>query len=99
MKSNLQVTRLDEGFESENVSDILEQTEDVSEKNELYAKDVEDLVYVLEKTKQRTETQNDRQNFIRSSSNIVSPDKQNVWKDIPVRSHVGFLLRKRCLKN
>jgi hypothetical protein len=79
------VFRLDEGFESEDIGDILEETEEVSEDDELYEKDVEDIVYILEKTKQKTKTQNDRQNFIRSSSNIVSQKRKNVWKNIPVR--------------
>jgi hypothetical protein len=81
----LQIFRLDEGFESENISEILSETEKVSEDDELYEKDVEDIVYVLEKTKQKTKTQTDRQSFIRSSSNIVSQKKKNVWKNIPVR--------------
>ena len=77
--------RLDEGFESEDIGDILEETEEVTEDDELYEKDVEDIVYILEKTKKKTKTQNDRQNFIRSSSNIVSQKRKNVWKNIPVR--------------
>ena len=81
----LQISRLDEGFESGNISDILGETEKVSEDDNLYEKDVEDIVYVLEKTKQKTKTQNDRQNFIRSSSNIVSQKRKNVWKNIKVR--------------
>jgi hypothetical protein len=81
----LQISGLDEGFESGNISDILGETEKVSEDDNLYEKDVEDIVYVLEKTKQKTKTQNDRQNFIRSSSNIVSQKRKNVWKNIKVR--------------
>ena len=81
----LQISGLDEGFESGNISDILGETQKVSEDDKLYEKDVEDIVYVLEKTKQKTKTQNDRQNFIRSSSNIVSQKRKNVWKNIKVR--------------
>jgi hypothetical protein len=81
----LQISGLDEGFESGNISDILGETQKVSEDDNLYEKDVEDIVYVLEKTKQKTKTQNDRQNFIRSSSNIVSQKRKNVWKNIKVR--------------
>ena len=70
----------------------MEETEQVSEDDELYEQDVRDIVYVLEKTKEKTKTQNDRQNFIRSSSNIVSENKLNVWENIPVRSHADILL-------
>ena len=69
------------------MSDILKETEKVSDEDELYEQDVEDMVYVLEKTKQKTKTQNDRQNFIRASSNLVSQKRTNVWKNIPVRYH------------
>lgn len=81
----LQVVSLDEGYKSENLSDILEETEQVSNENKLFVRDVQDIVYVLGKTKQRTMTQKDRTNFIRSSSNIVSPKKKNVWRRVPVR--------------
>ena len=87
MKAPLQVSRLDEGFETENVSTILEETEDVTGEDELYEQDVEDIVQVLEKTKQKTKTQQDRQNFIRASSNIVSEKRKNVWENIPVRCY------------
>jgi hypothetical protein len=63
----------------------LGETVKVSEDGKLYEKDIEDIVYILEKTKKKTKTQNDRQNFIRSSSNIVSQKRKNVWKNIPVR--------------
>jgi hypothetical protein len=63
----------------------LGETEKVTEDGKLYEKDVEDIVYILEKTKLKTKTQNDRQNFIRLSSNIVSQKRKNVWKNIPVR--------------
>lgn len=76
---------LDEGYKSENLSDILEETEQVSNENKLFVRDVQDIVYVLGKTKQRTMTQKDRTNFIRSSSNIVSPKRKNVWQRVPVR--------------
>jgi hypothetical protein len=93
------VLRLDEGFESEDISDILEETEQVTDDDELYEQDVEDIVDVLEKTKQKTKTQNDRKNFIRASSNIVSEKKKNVWKKIPVRCHLRqisfFVLRRK----
>ncbi|CAB4008473.1 brain-specific angiogenesis inhibitor 1-like [Paramuricea clavata] len=82
------IFRLDEGFESGNISEILRETEKVSEDDELYEKDIEDIVYVLEKTEQKTKTQTDRQSFIRSSSNIVSQKKRNVWKNIPSRNNL-----------
>jgi 16S rRNA A1518/A1519 N6-dimethyltransferase RsmA/KsgA/DIM1 with predicted DNA glycosylase/AP lyase activity len=63
----------------------LGETEKISKDGKLYEKDVEDIVYILEKTKKKTKTQNDRQNFIRLSSNIVSQKRKNVWKNIPVR--------------
>jgi 16S rRNA A1518/A1519 N6-dimethyltransferase RsmA/KsgA/DIM1 with predicted DNA glycosylase/AP lyase activity len=63
----------------------LGETKKISEDGKLYEKDVEDIVYILEKTKKKTKTQNDRQNFIRLSSNIVSQKRKNVWKNIPVR--------------
>ena len=66
------------------MSDILVETKEVSDEDDLYEQDVEDMVYVLEKTKQKTATQNDRQNFIRASSNLVSQKRTNVWKNIPV---------------
>ena len=65
----------------------MKETEEVSDEDELYEQDVEDMVYVLEKTKQKTKTQNDRQNFIRASSNLMSQKRVNVWKNIPVRCH------------
>ncbi|CAB4005879.1 adhesion G -coupled receptor L3-like, partial [Paramuricea clavata] len=83
------ISRLDEGFESENISDILGETEKVTEDGKLYEKDVENIVYILEKTKKRTKTQNDRQNFIRSSSNIVSQKRKDVWKNIPARNDLA----------
>ncbi|CAB4016253.1 adhesion G- coupled receptor D1-like [Paramuricea clavata] len=83
------ISRLDERFESEDVSDILGKTENVSEDDELYVQDVEDIVYVLEKIKKKTKTQNDRQNFIRSASNIVSQKRKNVWKNIPSRNNLA----------
>jgi hypothetical protein len=72
----------------------LGKTEKVSEDDELYVQDVEDIVYVLERIKKKTKTQNDRQNFIRSASNIVSQKRKNVWKNIPVRCHASILLLK-----
>jgi 16S rRNA A1518/A1519 N6-dimethyltransferase RsmA/KsgA/DIM1 with predicted DNA glycosylase/AP lyase activity len=63
----------------------LGETKKISKDGKLYEKDVEDIVYILEKTKKKTKTQNDRQNFIRLSSNIVSQKRKNVWKNIPVR--------------
>jgi hypothetical protein len=83
----------------ENITEILEETEQVSEDDELYEQDVRDIVYVLEKTKEKTKTQNDRQNFIRSSSNIVSQNKRDVWENIPVRSHVIFLIYINDIEN
>ncbi|CAB4038472.1 Hypothetical predicted protein, partial [Paramuricea clavata] len=84
------VSRLVEGFESENISDILDETEQVLEDDKLYVKDIQDIVQeVLENTKQRTETQNDRQQFIRSSSNIVSQKRKNVWMNIPSRNNLA----------
>jgi 16S rRNA A1518/A1519 N6-dimethyltransferase RsmA/KsgA/DIM1 with predicted DNA glycosylase/AP lyase activity len=71
----------------------LGETEKVTEDGKLYEKDVEDIVYILEKTKLKTKTQNDRQNFIRLSSNIVSQKRKNVWKNIQVR-HASILLSK-----
>ncbi|CAB4008983.1 adhesion G- coupled receptor D1-like, partial [Paramuricea clavata] len=82
------VSRLDEGFKSENISEILKETKQVSE-DELYEQDVRDIVYVLEKTKEKTETQDDRQNFIDSSSNIVSQNKRDVWVNIPSRNDLA----------
>ncbi|CAB4010984.1 Brain-specific angiogenesis inhibitor 3, partial [Paramuricea clavata] len=83
------IFRLNEGFESGNISEILRETEKVSEDDELYEKDIEDIVYVLEKTEHKTKTQTDRLSFIRSSSNIVSQKKKNVWKNIPSRNHLA----------
>ncbi|CAB3985460.1 fibrillin-2 isoform X2 [Paramuricea clavata] len=83
------VSRLVEGFESENISDILDETEQVLEDDKLYVKDIQDIVYVLENTKQRTKTQNNRQQFIRSSSNIVSQKRKNVWMNIPSRNNLA----------
>ena len=40
---------------------------------------------ILKITKNKTATQSDRENFIRSSSNIVGRGQRNVWKNIPVR--------------
>lgn len=81
----LQVNRLDEGFESKNISDILNGTENVSDVDDLYEQDVEDIVSILDKIKEKTKTPNDNRNFIRSSSNIVSEKRSNVWKNIKVR--------------
>ncbi|CAB4005878.1 adhesion G -coupled receptor L3-like [Paramuricea clavata] len=83
------ISRLDEGFESADISDILGETEKISEDGKLYEKDVEDIVYILEKTKEKTKTQNDRQNFIRLSSNIVSQKRKNVWKNIQSRNNLA----------
>ena len=63
-------------------------TEVVSKSDELYPKDVVDIVFILESTKEETRTQSDRLNFISSSSNIVSQNKRNVWEGIEVRCHV-----------
>jgi hypothetical protein len=63
----------------------LEETKQVSEVDILYVRDIQDIVQkVLENAKQKTTTQNDRQQFIRSSSNMVSQKRKNVWMNIPV---------------
>jgi hypothetical protein len=63
----------------------LEETKQVSEVDVLYVRDIQDIVQkVLENAKQKTATQNDRQQFIRSSSNMVSQKRKNVWMNIPV---------------
>jgi hypothetical protein len=63
----------------------LEETKQVSEVDILYVRDIQDIVQkVLENAKQKTATQNDRQQFIRSSSNMVSQKRKNVWMNIPV---------------
>ncbi|XP_046863918.1 neurogenic locus notch homolog protein 1-like isoform X8 [Xenia sp. Carnegie-2017] len=80
-----QVSRLDEGFAS-NVSEIIKKTETVTDVGKLLQKDVEDLVSILKITQNKTATQSDRENFIRSSSNIVGRGQRNVWKNIPERN-------------
>ena len=77
---------MDSGFDSNNVSEIIQQTEKVTE-NELFEQDVKDIVFVLEITQTRTATQNDRENFIKSSSNIVSSEKRDVWANIEVSGY------------
>lgn len=63
----------------------MEETKQVSEVDILYVRDIQDIVQkVLENAKQKTTTQNDRQQFIRSSSNMVSQKRKNVWMNIPV---------------
>ena len=81
----MQINRLDEGFESLSISDILSQTQEVSDEDDLYQQDVEDIVSILDKAKEKAATRNDSQNFIRSSSNIVSEKRRNVWRNIKVR--------------
>ena len=81
----MQINRLDEGFESQGISDILSKTQDVSDEDDLYQQDVEDIVSILDKAKEKATTPKDNQNFIRSSSNIVSEKRRNVWRNIKVR--------------
>ena len=45
-----QVARLNERYEFENIVDILEVTEVVSKSDELYPRDAEDIVFILEST-------------------------------------------------
>ncbi|CAB4008541.1 brain-specific angiogenesis inhibitor 1-like [Paramuricea clavata] len=85
-----EISRLVQGFQSKNISDILEETKRISEVDDLYARDIQDIVQeVLENTKHRTKTQKDRQQFIRSSSNIVSQKRKNVWMTISFRNNLA----------
>ncbi|XP_028402439.1 uncharacterized protein LOC114525371 isoform X2 [Dendronephthya gigantea] len=79
----------DEGFKTDDISDIIQETTNVSNEDDLFVQDVEDIVDVLEKTKQKTQTQNDRENFIRSSSNIINPERKDVWKKVPSRNSLA----------
>lgn len=80
----LQVSRLEEGFASINVSEILKRTEVVTKDGgELFEQDIRDIVCVLKRTQTKT-LPTDREKFIRSSSNIVGSSKRGAWKNLQV---------------
>ncbi|XP_046858696.1 uncharacterized protein LOC124452154 [Xenia sp. Carnegie-2017] len=81
-----QISRLDGGFLSNNVSEIIQQTEVVTEDGELFEQDVRDIVFILKTTQTKTATQNDQKNFIQSSSNIFATSRKEVWENIQDRN-------------
>ncbi|XP_046857298.1 neurogenic locus notch homolog protein 1-like isoform X3 [Xenia sp. Carnegie-2017] len=82
-----QVSRLEEGFASINVSEILKRTEVVTKDGgELFEQDIRDIVSVLKRTQTKTSLPTDREKFIRSSSNIVGSSKRGAWKNLQERN-------------
>ena len=98
---SIQVDRLNGGFKSESVGEIINQTAKVTDEEELYAKDVQDVVYILDQTKDKTQTQDERRNFIKSSSNIVDQTNEQSWKQIDVRIYFKlvdfYIFLVRCI--
>lgn len=76
-----------------NVSEIIQQTEVVTEDGELFEQDVRDIVFILKTTQTKTATKNDQKNFIQSSNNIVATSRKEVWENIQV--NLRFSLAER----
>ena len=69
---------------SADVSSIINQTTEATATEELFPSDIVDVIYILDKTKEKTKTQTDIENFIKSSSNIVAKEKGPAWNQVKV---------------
>ena len=84
VRLSVQLDKLEGGFLSSNVSSIIKQTEEATAKEELYPRDIKDVVYILDKTKKINKSQADIQNFFKTSSNIVAKKNGPAWKQVNV---------------